>query len=107
MELKRILRKVQSNYANFFHGRLLLYAVLNTAILAHRCRRGASSPSVTKQAVRWGKQKSLILSHTAELASTEPPCVPASRNGRPEPIVGDLRFVRMKTRYEHRFTRKF
>src|SRR5690606_41562193 len=44
MDLKHILRQIQTDNANLFHGRLL-QKVINVSILAHRCRRGASTPS--------------------------------------------------------------
>jgi hypothetical protein len=62
---------------------------------------------VSEQIGRWGKQKSLRLSHTAGLALTESPWVPASLNGRPESNLGVLRVVRWETRYEKRFMEWF
>src|SRR5215469_8378543 len=44
MHLEHMLRDVQTDRANLLHGRLLRWQ-FDTAILAHRCRRGASTPS--------------------------------------------------------------
>src|SRR6201987_4839998 len=44
MHLKHVLRDVQADRANLLHGRLLRWQ-FDTATLAHRCRRGASTPS--------------------------------------------------------------
>jgi hypothetical protein len=43
-EHENILGDIQTDYDNFRHGRLP-QVVLNTSTLAHRCRRGASTPS--------------------------------------------------------------
>ena len=44
VHVKNLLRDIQTNRANLRHGRLP-QVVLNTSTLAHRCRRGASTPS--------------------------------------------------------------
>jgi hypothetical protein len=44
VNVKDVLGDVQTDYDNFRHGRLP-QVVLNTSTLAHRCRRGASTPS--------------------------------------------------------------
>ena len=41
-----MLRDIQPDRANLSHGRLPLSGAINTSTLAHRCRRGASTPSV-------------------------------------------------------------
>jgi len=45
MGVKRILGNIQPYNANIFHGRFLLLASFDTATLAQRCRKGASTPS--------------------------------------------------------------
>ena len=44
VRLKNMLSDIQPDYANFRHGRLP-QVVFNTSTLAHRYRRGASTPS--------------------------------------------------------------
>ena len=44
VNMKDVLGDIQTDYDNFRHGRLP-QVVLNTSTLAHRCRRGASTPS--------------------------------------------------------------
>lgn len=38
--MENLLCDIQTDRANFFHGRLLSDGRFNTTILAHRCRRG-------------------------------------------------------------------
>lgn len=47
---ENMLGNIQPDYANFQHGRLP-QVVFNTSTVAHRCRRGASAPSLTNQLV--------------------------------------------------------
>src|SRR5215472_17594931 len=44
MHLKHVFRDVQTDRGNLLHGRLLRWQ-FDTVTLAHRCRRGASTPS--------------------------------------------------------------
>jgi len=44
VNMKDVLGDIHTDYDNFRHGRLP-QVVLNTSTLAHRCRRGASTPS--------------------------------------------------------------
>src|SRR5262249_19368835 len=44
MHLEHVLRDVQTDRGNLLHGRLLWWQ-FDTVTLAHRCRRGASTPS--------------------------------------------------------------
>src|SRR6478752_1257000 len=44
MQLEHVLRNVQTDRGSLLHGRLLRWQ-FDTATLAHRCRRGASTPS--------------------------------------------------------------
>jgi hypothetical protein len=44
MRVENILRDIQTDCGNFRHGRLP-QVVLNNSTLAHRCRRGVSTPS--------------------------------------------------------------
>lgn len=53
MCLKDVLGQIQADGANLRHGRLPLVA-LNTTILADRCRRGASTPSLENHDLRCG-----------------------------------------------------
>src|SRR6516164_3640316 len=46
MHLKHVLRDVQTDRGSLLHGRLLRWQ-FDTVTLAHRCRRGASTPSPT------------------------------------------------------------
>src|SRR5215469_5868691 len=46
MHLKHVLRDVQTDRGSLLHGRLLWWQ-FDTVTLAHRCRRGASTPSPT------------------------------------------------------------
>jgi hypothetical protein len=50
MKLERMLSEIQTNCGNLQHGRLP-QVVFNTSTLAHRCRRGASTPSDPRDAV--------------------------------------------------------
>jgi hypothetical protein len=43
--VKDLRCEIQSDRGSFTHGRLLSDGSFNTTILAHRCRRGASTPS--------------------------------------------------------------
>src|SRR5260370_19651513 len=62
MHLKHLLRRVQANSDNLFHGRLLEWVSCKHT-LAHRCRRGPSTPTrrrkkqlsqnLTTEAVTW------------------------------------------------------
>src|SRR3712207_9557146 len=53
MRLEHALRYVQPDRASLRHGRLLWWS-LDTATLAPRCRRGASTPSTPRRAVVTG-----------------------------------------------------
>ena len=44
MQLEHVLRNVQTDRGSLLHGRLLRWQ-FDTVTLAHRCRRGASTPS--------------------------------------------------------------
>src|SRR5215471_17735176 len=44
MNLEYVLRDIQTNRGSLLHGRLLWWQ-FDTVTLAHRCRRGASTPS--------------------------------------------------------------
>src|SRR5215813_7840869 len=44
MQLEHVFRDVQTDRASLLHGRLLRWQ-FDTVTLAHRCRRGASTPS--------------------------------------------------------------
>src|SRR5262249_49515436 len=44
MHLEHVLRNVQTDRGSLLHGRLLRWQ-FDTVTLAHRCRRGASTPS--------------------------------------------------------------
>jgi DNA-binding transcriptional LysR family regulator len=44
MQLEHVLRNVQTDRSSLLHGRLLRWQ-FDTVTLAHRCRRGASTPS--------------------------------------------------------------
>src|SRR5215510_7127364 len=46
MHLEYVFRDVQTNRGSLLHGRLLWWQ-FDTVTLAHRCRRGASTPSPT------------------------------------------------------------
>src|SRR5215467_12832229 len=46
MDVEHVFRDVQTDRGSLLHGRLLRWQ-LDTATLAHRCRRGASTPSPT------------------------------------------------------------
>src|SRR6516165_12689521 len=46
MQVEHVLRDVQTDRGSLLHGRLLRWQ-FDTATLAHRCRRGASTPSPT------------------------------------------------------------
>src|ERR1700757_4958006 len=48
MHLEHVFRDVQTDRANLLHGRLLWWQ-FDTATLARRCRRGASTPSPLAQ----------------------------------------------------------
>src|SRR6478672_10667875 len=45
MQLEHVLRNVQTDRGSLLHGRLLRWQ-FDTVTLAHRCRRGASTPSL-------------------------------------------------------------
>jgi hypothetical protein len=45
--VKDLRCEIQSDRGRFTHGRLLSDGSFNTTILAHRCRRGASTPNQT------------------------------------------------------------
>jgi hypothetical protein len=47
MQNKNTLGRVDTNSDNLAHGRLLLSEIFNDLILAQRCRRGPSTPTVT------------------------------------------------------------
>src|SRR3954447_27002632 len=55
MNLKNVLRQIQTNRANLRHGRLPLSGSTHIASLAHRCRSGAVHPIIASAA----KQSSL------------------------------------------------
>jgi len=64
VNLKNLLGKVQTDYANLFHGWLPSFVSYMTPLLAHRCRgREPSTPSSRKGALRalsgiWSKSES-------------------------------------------------
>src|SRR6516225_9879786 len=51
MHLKHMFRDVQTDRGSLLHGRLLRWQ-FDTVTLAHRCRRGASTPSPISAALR-------------------------------------------------------
>src|SRR5207248_1302170 len=51
MQLINTLRRVDANSDNLLHGRLPLFEICNDLILAHRCRRGPSTPTELGSAV--------------------------------------------------------
>src|SRR5690348_4360335 len=51
MQLEHVLRNVQTDRGSLLHGRLLRWQ-FDTVTLAHRCRRGASTPSPQAEAGR-------------------------------------------------------
>jgi hypothetical protein len=61
MRLKDRLGQVEPDCDNLFHGRLLCSGVLNTSTLAHRCRRGASTPSTRVGFRNWGRARNQTL----------------------------------------------
>src|SRR3954454_11255492 len=45
VKLENVFRRIHSNAANLVHGRSPLSEVAHDLILAHRCRRGPSTPT--------------------------------------------------------------
>src|ERR1700754_4844762 len=46
VKLENVLRRIHPNSANLVHGRSPLSEINNDLILAHRCRRGPSTPTI-------------------------------------------------------------
>src|SRR5690349_24825303 len=82
MQLEHVLRNVQTDRGSLLHGRLLRWQ-FDTVTLAHRCRRGASTPSPNGPIPAvWRKA---AVGHRR--------AVPATRAERPLSVhSGDLRY---------------
>jgi hypothetical protein len=94
MRLKNVLRNIQADRANLCHGRLPQVVLSTPPLLAHRCRRGASTPSepLGGQAARHAARRHASRSWW--------PWRGASRRGRPpeEGPQGDRRRARCAPR---------
>src|SRR5262249_50469621 len=87
MHLEHVLRDVQTDRGNLLHGRLLRWQ-FDTVTLAHRCRRGASTPSPDAVSC-WPCRESLLGGATLSLPRA-PAKVP-SQSDLPTFVNGVLR----------------
>src|SRR5215471_1374068 len=71
MQVEHVFRDVQTDRGSLLHGRLLRWQ-FDTVTLAHRCRRGASTPS-PKAELSLRQGISLQTSHPAEDVPTTVP----------------------------------
>jgi hypothetical protein len=75
-----MLRRIHTNSAKLFHGRSPLSEICNDLILAHRCRRGPSTPTLQEDLKR----------HVASKGNLQSPAELIEWCGRVEPMPGKL-----------------
>src|SRR4051794_31246204 len=82
VKLENVLRRIHSNSANLVHGRSPLSEITNNdLILAHRCRRGPSTPTNTRAALKAGAPNGFSGSSVRPIVISFRSFIPASTRG--------------------------